>query len=116
MIKAPKRKMDWEGLKVIANRDLRNGRMSMPAGTPYYVKGNKNGLWLQSEHCDHCRGQQTISHVTEAEVDIADCELNQAIIGFNQKRTIEFRGNQGYGRRRTVVDPPGLAKPSWNMI
>ena len=116
MIKIPKRKMDWEGLRVIANRDLQNGRMSMPAGTPYYVKGNKNGLWLQSERCEHCHAQQSISHVMESDVDIEDCELNQAIIGFNQKRVVKLGENMGYGRRRRVIDPAGLAKPSWNII
>ncbi len=73
-MKRPKRKMDWDGLKVKTLVDLHTNRMKVPAGTVCTVTRNYAGLSLEVAACSKCGVSIYIKKVRERDVVIIDQE------------------------------------------
>lgn len=103
-IKPPNRKMDWEGLTVVAKYKMANRLGIMPAGTKYIVdRSGIKGLHLTSLPCDCCGLQFTVLTNSLFELQIPDTPENRARMEWNKKRYYE---KTQYGRR--LVNPPKL--------
>jgi hypothetical protein len=61
---------EWAGCKVKSRVPLRNGRMSLPAGTIFTVEEKYGGLKLCSEECPHCGAKQFITRVSISDVEL----------------------------------------------
>jgi len=104
-----KRKMDWEGLKVVSNHRIKNGYGELPKGTVYTVNSYSRGLSLSSEACKCCDFKLNVARVDISSVTIIHCEYNKERIEWNKKRKIE---RSTFGNR--VVNPPEQA-PIYNQ-
>lgn len=65
---------DWEGKKIRTNREMRTGRMVIPAGTiatVVYCRGG-TGLRIESNPCGCCGVKMIIDAVSHNDVDIFD--------------------------------------------
>ena len=72
MSQKPKRKCDWEGLKVRSLRVLRNGNIKIPSGSKFTVTRNYGGLTLESDQCPNCGVSVYITRVPEHDVEILE--------------------------------------------
>lgn len=70
VIKRPKRKGDWEGLRVRTLVSLQNEKQLIPAGTTFEVERNYRGLTLVNEKCPLCGVRVRITKVPEGAVEI----------------------------------------------
>ena len=68
--KLPRLKRDWVGRTVRTKRELRNGMMSIPAGTIAEVTYNRAGLELSTQPCDSCGVRIFIKRVPEHDVEL----------------------------------------------
>ena len=73
-MKPPKRKKDWEGLRVVSLKKLRNSLAQIPDGTMFTVERNYAGLHLISDPCPHCGVRFFINKVPESDVRIISPE------------------------------------------
>jgi hypothetical protein len=64
----PKLKRDWIGRKVRTTVELRNGWGVIPRDTVMTVQGNRSGLELIAEPCEHCGVRLSITRVSEYDV------------------------------------------------
>ena len=69
-MKRPKRKRDWEGLKVKLLREVQNSLYNIPAGTICTVLRNWGGLRLAAPKCPQCGVSIFITHIPEGDVVI----------------------------------------------
>lgn len=66
--KKPRLKRDWVGRRVMVQRKLRNGYVSILAGTVMMVRRNYSGLQLEGDHCGKCGIAPSITKVPEHDV------------------------------------------------
>lgn len=68
--KSPRLKRDWVGRMVRTKRELRNGNMTVSAGTVAKVTQYYRGLRLESEPCERCGVGVHIARVPEHDVEL----------------------------------------------
>jgi hypothetical protein len=68
--KKPRLKRDWVGRTVRTRRELRNGMITIPAGTIAEVTYNRAGLELSTTSCESCGVRVFIRGVAEHDVDL----------------------------------------------
>ena len=65
---------EFKGRKVISRVPLRNGYISLPAGTTFIIEHKQGGFELRSDPCPHCGIRVWVSKVPPGDVDFIDTE------------------------------------------
>lgn len=104
-MKKPRRKIDWEGLRVRTLTALTNGLGSIPAGAMGFVGHYSRGLDIKTDKCKCCGLSMSVSRVSEGQVEIIDCEYNDFMLSWNKQRVYK---NTSWGRE---LINPDIEKP-----
>lgn len=60
----------WRGRRVIAEREIVNGYMTLPAGTVFTVRAKFKGFEMYSEPCGCCGGRMNVTRVDRSAVSL----------------------------------------------